>query len=296
MSSVAERDDRVGAYLNELERALRVLPAPQATELMEQITAHLDEALPPGSAEETVAAALRRLGSPAKLAAEAKTTVRLDDGAPEVARSRSPSWPLRHRYGRRGWGAIAACLALVCVLTTLLGLYIATPSLSVGGFSAWWSPQDQARAVSSSTLGAAATTVPARRAQWQGFVVEVENSSSSAQTVLGMAPSSTNSPTGLVGMAGVTDVTVGVSTYSNDTGASPEFQSLHFTTGQTIEPGQYRFLRVMWMTDPCRLSSGAGTTGTDQLNLDVQVGWFSREEHLTLDPGWQLSFGSDCSS
>jgi hypothetical protein len=286
-----ERDDRVRAYLSELERELRVLPAPQATELMEQISAHLDEALPRGSAEETVAAVLRRLGSPAKLAAEAKTTERLDEEAPEIARSRSP---LRHRHGWRGWGAIAAGLALGCVLTTLLGLYIATPSLSIGGSSAWWYPQDQARAVYSSTLGAAATTVPARRAQWQGFVVEVENPSSSAQTVLGMA-SSTDSPTGLVGMANVTDVKVGVSTYSNYTGAAPNFQSMHFTTGQTIQPGQYRFIRVIWMTDPCSLANGSGLTGTAQVNLEVQVGWFSREENLTLDPGWQLSLGLDCS-
>ena len=53
----------------------------------------------------------------------------------------------------------------------------------------------------------------------------------------------------------------------------------------------------MWMTDPCSsVSNGGGLTGTNQLNLEVRVGWFSREEALTLDPGWQLAFGSDCSS
>jgi hypothetical protein len=50
------------------------------------------------------------------------------------------------------------------------------------------------------------------------------------------------------------------------------------------------------MTDLYSLASGAGTRGTDPLNLVVQVGWLSREEELTLDPGWQVSFGSDCSS
>jgi hypothetical protein len=260
---------------------------------MEQITAHLDEALPPGSADETVVAVLRRLGSPAKLAAEARTTERLDEEAPEAARPRSQRQRLRYRYSRRGWAAIAAGLALVCLFSTLLGLYLATPSLTLGGTSAWLYPQDQARAVYASTLGAAASTVPARRAQWQGFVVEVENPSSSAQTVLGIAPTS-ESPTGLDGLAGVADVAVGVSTYPNFTGGSPDFQSLHFTTRQTLEPGQFRFLRVMWLTDPCRLARSAGLTGTAGLNLEVQVGWFSRVEHLTLDPGWQLLFGPEC--
>lgn len=292
MSSVVERNERVRAYLDELEIALRVLPEAQATELTEQITAHLDEALPPGSSEDTVVAVLRRLGSPAKLAAEAQSTAGVDAAAPETARSRTPRRPLRYRLGRRGWGVIAAGLALVCVLSTWLGLYIATPSLVLAGSSSWVSTQDQALSVDLSTLGAAASTVPARRGQMQGFVVEVENPSSSAQTILGLA-SSTESPTGLVGMAGVTDVSVAVSKYSNYTGASAGFRSLPFTARQTIQPGQFRFIRVMWLTDPCSLS-GPGLTGTDQLNLEVQLGWFSREEDLTLDPGWQLSFGADC--
>jgi hypothetical protein len=295
VSTVAERDDRVRAYLDELEQALRVLPAPQATELTEQITAHLDEALPPGSTGDTVMAVLQRLGSPAKLAAEAQTADRLDERAPDAANMRAPRRPLRYRFGRRGWSAIAAGLAVLCVLSTWLGLYLATASLSVGGSSSWWSPQDEARAVYSSTLGVTATTVPARRGQRQGFVIEVENTSSSAQTVLGLA-TSTESPTGLVGMADITDVSVAVSTYSNYTGASYGYLSLPFTPRQTIQPGQFRFLRVTWLTDSCSLSNGAGLTGSNQLNLEVQVGWFSREEDLPLVSGWQLSFADDCPS
>ena len=68
---------------------------------------------------------------------------------------------------------------------------------------------------------------------------------------------------------------------------------MHYTVPQTIEPGQFRFLRVLWKTDPCSLA-GPLAMGTEQLNLEVQVGWFSREEDVTLLPGWQLSFG-DCS-
>jgi hypothetical protein len=293
VSTVAERDDRVRAYLDELERALRVLPESQATELTEQITAHLDEALPPGSTNESVVAVLQRLGSPAKLAAEAQTSDRVDEQRPDAASPRTTRRPLRYRFGRRGWAAIAAGLAAVCVLSTWLGLYLTTPGLSVGGSSSWLYPQDEAHAVDSSTLGAFASTVPARRGQRQGFVFEVENPSSSAQTILGLA-TSTDSPTGLIGMAGVTDVQVGVSTYANYTGASAGYLSLHFTAQQTLQPGQFRFIRVTWLTDSCSLSNGGGTTGTDQLNLQVQVGWFSREEDLTLLPGWQLAFGEDC--
>src|SRR5260370_13265662 len=50
---------------------MRGLPATQARELKEQITAHLDDALQPGAGDHEVAATLSRLGSPADLAAEA---------------------------------------------------------------------------------------------------------------------------------------------------------------------------------------------------------------------------------
>ena len=76
----------------------------------------------------------------------------------------------------------------------------------------------------------------------------------------------------------VSDVTVGVSTYSNYTGGSQtNIRAYHYTAQQTIQPGQYRFLRVMWRTYSCSsVSNDGGLTGTDQLNLDVQMRWFSR--------------------
>jgi uncharacterized membrane protein len=58
-------------YLSELDAAMRGLPPAQAYELKEQITAHLDDALPPDADDYEVAATLSRLGSPADLAAEA---------------------------------------------------------------------------------------------------------------------------------------------------------------------------------------------------------------------------------
>ena len=61
----------VRGYLRELDAVMRGLPAAQARELREQITAHLDDALRPDAGDDEVAATLSRLGSPADLAAEA---------------------------------------------------------------------------------------------------------------------------------------------------------------------------------------------------------------------------------
>jgi Nitrate and nitrite sensing len=61
----------VRGYLTELDAVMRGLPPAQASELREQITAHLDDALGPEADDYEVAATLRRLGSPADLAAEA---------------------------------------------------------------------------------------------------------------------------------------------------------------------------------------------------------------------------------
>jgi Nitrate and nitrite sensing len=61
----------VRGYLRELDAVMRGLPAVQARELREQITAHLDDALGPDAGDYEVAATLSRLGSPADLAAEA---------------------------------------------------------------------------------------------------------------------------------------------------------------------------------------------------------------------------------
>ena len=61
----------VRGYLRELDTVTRDLPAAQARELREQITAHLDDALGPDAGDYEVAATLSRLGSPADLAAAA---------------------------------------------------------------------------------------------------------------------------------------------------------------------------------------------------------------------------------
>jgi hypothetical protein len=50
----------VRGYLRELDAAMRGLPAAQARELREQITAHLDDALGPDAGDQEVAATLSR--------------------------------------------------------------------------------------------------------------------------------------------------------------------------------------------------------------------------------------------
>jgi hypothetical protein len=62
MSGTALDHPLVRGYLRDLDAALRGLPAAQAGELREQITAHLDDALGPDAGDQEVAASLSRLG------------------------------------------------------------------------------------------------------------------------------------------------------------------------------------------------------------------------------------------
>jgi hypothetical protein len=71
MSGTALNHRLVRDYLRDLDEALRGLPAGQARELEEQITAHLQDALGPEADDQEVAATVRRLGSAAGLTTEA---------------------------------------------------------------------------------------------------------------------------------------------------------------------------------------------------------------------------------
>jgi nitrate/nitrite sensing protein/HAAS domain-containing protein len=75
----------VRGYLSELDAAMRGLPAAQARELKEQITAHLDDALGPDAGDQEVAAILSRLGSPAGTFAAAVGNTRLQATATSLA-------------------------------------------------------------------------------------------------------------------------------------------------------------------------------------------------------------------
>ncbi|MGD0243500.1 MAG: nitrate- and nitrite sensing domain-containing protein [Streptosporangiaceae bacterium] len=105
MSGTALDHRLVRDYLRELDAAMRGLPAAQARELREQITAHLDDALGPGAGDEEVTATLRRLGPPADLAAEA--------GA--ASASRSAPDPRRARW------RLAVLVAVPVVTAAVLG-------------------------------------------------------------------------------------------------------------------------------------------------------------------------------
>ena len=108
MSGTALDHRLVRDYLRDLDAALRGLPAAQARELKEQITAHLDDALQPGAGDHEVAATLSRLGSPAGLAAEA--------GA-----ASGSSGPGSALSGPRVRWRLAAVIAVPAVIAAVLG-------------------------------------------------------------------------------------------------------------------------------------------------------------------------------
>jgi Nitrate and nitrite sensing len=108
MSGTALDHRLVRAYLRELDAALRGVPAAQARELTEQITAHLEDALGPDAGDQEVAAILSRLGSPAGLAAEAGAA-----SGPSGPRSAPGSPRMRWR--------LAAVIAVPTVIAAALG-------------------------------------------------------------------------------------------------------------------------------------------------------------------------------
>ena len=118
MSGTALDHQLVRDYLRELDAAMRGLPAAQARELKEQITAHLDDALEPAADDHEVAATLRRLGSPADLAAEARAGAGASAGAEAGSGSSGPPLALSRRRVR--W-RLAAVVAVPTVIAAVLG-------------------------------------------------------------------------------------------------------------------------------------------------------------------------------
>ena len=108
MSGTALDHRLVREYLRELDTAMRGVPAAHARELRQQITAHLEDVLGPDAGDQEVAAALRRLGSPADLAAEAGATS-------------GPSGPRSARSSPRMRWRLAAVIAVPTVIAAALG-------------------------------------------------------------------------------------------------------------------------------------------------------------------------------
>lgn len=100
----------VRSYLGELDAAMRGLPAAQARELKDQITAYLQDALGPDAGDQEVAATLSELGSPAGLAAEAGAAS--GSSGPRFALSSS----------RMRW-RLAAVIAVPTVIAAVLGAW-----------------------------------------------------------------------------------------------------------------------------------------------------------------------------
>jgi hypothetical protein len=242
------RDD-----LAALDAAMRGLPAAQARELKKQITAHLDDALPPDADDQDVAATLRKLGSPADLAAGARRLVAGPQQAgPAIPAASSTSTPHALR---------------VLVASVRPRTWIAAGLLVIIGTAT--STQD---------------TTPIRSGQRQGYVISIYNGTSVTQTIVGDASSQYgwNSPgSGTEQLAvsrSYTDVANGIV----GQGAASH---LSFTLPVSIPPFQSRLVRALWTSNLC-LAKGE-SNGIDTISLRVRVGWFTRTERIPQQ-GWYL--------
>jgi hypothetical protein len=270
MSGTVLEHPLVRDYLRKLDAAGIVLPAARARELREQITTHLDEALPPGAADEEVRAELARLGRPAALAAEAAGTL-----------PRSARVPLLRRLARlrwRAWVSIAAVLALLAAAGTYAILVTSAAPLLQGGYESWWYPQDGAREVITRAGDVTQTTVPERFGQRQGFVVGVYNDSDWTQTVVGVSPGSQ--------VGGMIETVAVGSGPETDMGGGWDDKTRWSRPG-TIPPHSYRVIRVLWTSHEC-LDPG-GQVGVDNVALRVRVGIITRTENIPLSFTWALA-------
>jgi hypothetical protein len=272
--------------LRELDAAFAGSPAGQARELREQITAHLQDALPPGASDQEVAATLGRLGSPASLAAEAR------GGVPAPSLTAQAGRRVRAALARQTWRFWSIAAAAVLLAGSVAGYVTAVQTagvLQAGAESGWWYPQDGARQVFTSADGAEQDTVPIRFGQRQGLFFIIYNPSDWTQTVLGPGGRGWQSPGSLFAQFGVSALDSGHGGYPGDA-YSVRYNSLP----GDIPPHQWRALRVMWTSSSC-LDKGAAS-GMDQLVLRVRIGWGIRTETIPLGWEWALSgtTGSEC--
>ena len=285
MSRTSLDHELVRGYMSQLDAALRRLPAAQARELREQITAHLDDALPPEADDEQVAAVLGRLGSPAELAADAGSA----SAAPLEALAMTIAWLRRRpaRVHRRTWAVLGVIVVLAGIATGYLSYYLTPGSLEFNGASGWWYPQDYNHEVLTTADGATQTTVPLRSGQRQGYFVNIDNPTGVTQTILGPAYGPGvpwDSPGAAFGV-----VQIGVSVFNRNINGGGTSRSVMFTLPGVIPPGQIRMVRVLWTTNIC---SSGGTTSIDTLALRVRVGWFTRTEIIPLGQAWALTGSS----
>jgi hypothetical protein len=271
----------VRSYLDELDAALAALPQVQARELREQITGHLEDALTPAVGEQEVAEMLRRLGSPAALAAEAAEPA--EPGKLQVAAAPGGRVPHRGQVPRPRW-QVSALIAAAIIGAGYLIAVESAPALQPAGGSRWWYPLDVRRSVwTSEPTGETVMSTPIRSGQMQGFIVTIRNPSDWTQTVLGPAPYmlTPGGPTGIqIAVAGNRTIDEGGLTING----------LSFASPGSIPPHQIRALRVLWLTTTCQ-EQGASML-VNRLDLRVRVGGVTRTEVITLDDYWTLTGAS----
>jgi hypothetical protein len=250
-------------YLAELETVLAALPAAEAAELSEQISAHLDDSLPPDADDETVAGVLARLGPPANLAG-----VSPSPSSDDLATRRA-----RRRRIRNAWVVLGIVALVAAALPTYVAAMHSVGSLEARGAYAWWYRQDAARQVRTEADGIVQLTVPIRSGQWQGFVLDVYNPSAWTQTVVGEAYGSPGSPY----------AQVAVSTQPVNGGAAALRAAAYGLPG-VIPPHQSRAIRLMWVSIGCYQGGTESIAG--EYTLQVRVGWVTRTEVVNLNPTW----------
>jgi hypothetical protein len=266
-------------YLGALDAALVVLPADEATELREQIRAHLDDALTPEMDEHEVAVVLERLGPPSDLVAEAANP------EPPARDSSDSSRRWRLRLPHLSWRRWVAIVIVTALFGSALGYFVAletTPPIQFGGASGWYFPQDYKHQVLSEADGAQQTTVPIRSGQTQGILINVFNPSGWTQTVLGLAPNSVGAsgPHAQVALAGAGAFDIAI--YGGLTRGP-----FDWSLPEAIPPHQYRLLRLVWISTDC-MSAGSAA-GINSVALRVRVGWFTRTETVPLLMGFYVS-------
>jgi hypothetical protein len=270
-SATVRDDPQVREYLRLLDLATASLPGPQARELREQISVHLEDALSPTATSEEVTAELRRLGPPRSLAREAEGPL---------------AHPVLTRLGRRlrrvrwwAWTAIAVTVAAVVTWAAFMISMESAPPLYSPLTYGWLYPQDYNHAVNTSADLANQTTVSVRLHQQQGIGVYVSNNTDWTVTVLGPAPDWTP-----VGYPSPVRVVVETGPHLNR-GGGPLTSASYVSPG-SIPPHSQRLLKLVWTSEGCQQKGGSDII--DELILQVRVGILTRTETIPLDPVFAL--------
>ena len=281
MSNTSHGHERVRSYLRELDAVLRGAPAGKARELKEQIAAHLDDAIAPDADAEHITEVLDRLGSPADLAADVARPVL----APAAAFGLTGAW-FRWRLAQvllRTWIVLGVTAVLAGTTTDYLLTYAAPSPLQFDGEYRWWYLQDWTHARDTFADNSTESTVPARPGQRQGLYFGIYNPSGVTQTVLGPG----NGIDGFWDSLGMQPGQIRVSAPKHSVFTIGGEEGVKFVLPGAIPPHQYRFVRVIWVSNSC-LGTGGGAS-FDALVLRVRVGWFLKTETIQFGRAFGLS-------